>query len=272
MGGLDYTSFVRVTGYNSLLSATDVAYAVTALLEVETQASAVGGEQAAFYIAFDALNTNQSSTSPFSNNASLGHGSCVSDLVNGGALSGNVGIGAGIRLALALQKATYKTAIGLIERNAIVRLRHFRYAFLNCTNQDQRNSAQHNERRTGKEKMDGQAKSSMHLFGKPLALNKLAHFLMEMHRQNGKWTGAKARPLVLLAERPETRTYLVVGFEHIEQSGSFVRNKFGQHFRMTASSMNGSFVFDSFESNVVEVDIKDAQRFVEQLHYFLDSA
>jgi len=36
-------------------------------------------------------------------------------------------------------------------------------------------------------------------FTHPVALNKLALFLVEVHRQNGKWVGAtKARPLILL--------------------------------------------------------------------------
>jgi cell division control protein 45 len=35
--------------------------------------------------------------------------------------------------------------------------------------------------------------------------------------------------------------------------------------------MKGTFRFDSFDSNVVEVDGKDVQRFMEQLHYMMDS-
>ena len=225
MEKLEFTSFVRVTGFNSLLSACDVAYAATALLEAETDKS----DEDAFHAAYDVLN------------ASSAPGVGVSGLVNGGRLDG--GIGAGIRFALGLQKAIYATAVGLVERKAVVRLRHFRYAFLNQAD----------------------------VFGKPLALTKLAHFLMDMHREDGKWTGAKARPLVLLAEKPETEAYLVVGYEFPERSGAFVRNRFGQHFQMTASTMHGAFLFDRFDTNAIEVEAKDAQRFVEQLHYMMDS-
>jgi len=35
--------------------------------------------------------------------------------------------------------------------------------------------------------------------------------------------------------------------------------------------MKGTFKFDSFDSNVVEVDGNDVQRFIEQLHYMMDS-
>lgn len=247
---LEFTSFVRITGYNSLLSACDVAYAVTAMLELETQATKTPED--AFHVAFDALNSNAAPS------VVLSEGSGASSLVNGGSNAGNIGIGAGIRSALILQKNIYSTAVGLVERKALVRLRHFRYAFLHCTNHEANDPAH-------------AADAEDHVFAKPLALAKLAHFLMDMHRENGKWAGAKARPLVLLAEKPSTQSYVVVGYEFLERPGTFVRNRFGQQFEMTASTMQGSFKFDSFDSNVVEVDAKNAQRFIEQLHYMMDS-
>ena len=110
-----------------------------------------------------------------------------------------------------------------------------------------------------------------HLFSKPLALSRLANYLMTMHRENGKWAGNKSRPLVLMAEKPQTGTYLVVGYEYPEREGMPTRNKFGINFELTAKSMNGNIRFDSFDSNVVEVDGGDVQRFIEQLHYLMDS-
>jgi cell division control protein 45 len=94
---------------------------------------------------------------------------------------------------------------------------------------------------------------------------------MDLHRENGKWTGSKSRPLVLMAEKPRTKTFLVVGYEYPETSGDLVKNRFGKSFELTAQSMNGSFRFDSFESNVVEVARADVQRFIEQLHYLMDN-
>ena len=93
-----------------------------------------------------------------------------------------------------------------------------------------------------------------------------------MNRENGKWTGAKARPLVLIADKPRNDTCLIVGYEYPERAGDFVKNSFGKHFEMTAEATNGTFKFDSFDSNVVEVNAGDVQRFMEQLHYLLDSA
>jgi cell division control protein 45 len=200
-------------------------------------------------------------------NGLANEGHDAASLVNGGNLSGNTGIGAGIRTAMSLQKNIISTARGLVDRDDIIRLRHFRYAYLSCTSAGEnqtsrsdiiRSSAKNDERKH-------------HIFAKPLALSRLAHFLMDMHRENGKWTGAKARPLVLMAEKPQTGTYLVVGYEYPERAGNFVKNRFGNNFELTAKSMNGTFKFDSFDSNVVEVNGSDVQRFIEQLHYLMDS-
>jgi len=251
---LEFTSFVRVTGYKSLMSASDASYAVTALLESDTPSA--DSELEAFHIAYDALNSNSCP------NIILNEGHATSNLVNGGNLSGNTGIGAGIRLALALQKSILSTAVSLVERNAITRLRHFRYAYITCTSQEAKGTAVNDE---NEETMD-------HVFAKPLALTKLAHYLMDMHRENGKWTGGKSRPLVLMAEKPATKTFVIVGYEYPEQVGHFVKNQFGKNFEFVAQTMQGSsFRFDSFDSNVVEVEAGDVQRFVEQLHYLLDS-
>lgn len=266
-----------MTGYQSLLSASDTSYAVTALLECETPAStaAAGGKvdedkvmAEAFNIAFDALNPNVAPTIGLNGLANEGHD--AGTLVNGGNLSGNTGIGAGIRLAMSMQRNIISTAVGLVDRNAINRLRHFRYAYLTCTSAGE-NQSNRSEMIRSSTSRGAKDDTPTHLFSKPLALSRLAHYLMDMHRENGKWTGAKARPLVLMAEKPQTRTYLVVGYEWPERQGTVKNNKFGMNFELTAKSMNGNIRFDSFDSNVVEVDSADIQRFIEQLHYLMDS-
>lgn len=275
-----FTSFVRVTGYNSLVSASDTSYAVTALLErdppantVDENSSSQEDEQKAmveaFNGAYDALSPH---CEPISGglNSMNAEGCDSSTLVNGGALSSSVGLGAGIRQAMTLQNSITQLAVGLVERRAITLLRHFRYAYVTSNTvgetQFSRNDifGSNNSNNTGNDKRD-------HIFSKPLALTRLASYLMDMHRENCKWTGSKARPLVLIAEKPKRSTCLVVGFEYPERHGNFIRNRFGKYFEMTAASMNGTFKFDHFDSNVVEVAGADVQRFLEQLHYLLDS-
>jgi len=299
LDNFEFTSFFRITGYNSLISASDISYAVTALLEVEYPATAsskarvvtptqdgTAGDKAdetsaeteeersimhAFNIAYDVLNANGA--------VSLGpigaEGTELSSLVNGGNISSSTGIGAGIRLALNLQNSIIATSVNLLERSAITRLRHFRYAYITCTSEGSygvrgRAGAPSTSTTTRTPKKNHQQQES-HVFAKPLALTKLAHYLMDMHRENGKWTGTKSRPLVLMAEKPQTSTYMVVGYEYPERHGHFVRNRFGEKFELVAKTMQGSFKFDSFDSNVVEVGGNDVQRFIEQLHYMMDS-
>mmetsp|Transcript_28831 Transcript_28831/g.61174 ORF Transcript_28831/g.61174 Transcript_28831/m.61174 type:complete len:917 (+) Transcript_28831:232-2982(+) len=283
---VSYTGFVRVTGYKSLLSASDMSYAVTALLECSATAmDGLSGNDddetlteedkedrdlvQAFNVAFDALNSNGATSSAAITALEGGvEGSDLSNLVNGGSMTGTTGLGAGIRLAMTLQRSIMNTARNLVDRNAIIRLNHFRYAYLQCTSGGSTSGAG-GRVVTPDTSKDGRGK--YHVFAKPLVLTKLAQFLMDMHRENGKWTGTKARPLVLLAEKPRSGTYMVVGYEYPEEAGNVVRNKFGQNFELAAKTMKGTFWFDSFDSNVVEVAGKDVQRFIEQLHYMMES-
>jgi cell division control protein 45 len=265
---IEFTSFKRVTGYKSYLSASDMSYAVTALLECDTPATKPTTDESnlqdeeereaikAFNIAYDALNSNASP------NVILSEGNAVSNLVNGGDMSGNTGIGAGLRLAMSLQRNIIATAVSLVDRKAITPLRHFRYASITCTSQESQGEMADS---------DSQERDMHNVFAKPLALTKLAHYLMDMHRESGKWAGDKSRPLVLMAEKPRTKTYMVVGYECPEHAGTAVKNRFGQNFELAAKTMKGTFRFDSFDSNVVEVDGNDVQRFIEQLHYMMES-
>jgi cell division control protein 45 len=249
----EFTSFFRVCGYQSLLSASDTSYAVTALLEYSPTATDDEDEELlnSFNNAYDALNSNTSPTVGL-------HG--LSSLVNGSDLSGSTGLGYGIRLAMTLQKSIMATAVGLIDRHAITKLPSFRYAYLSSTSAD-----------SNKGGSDSADRDEPNIFSKPLALTRLAHYLMDLNRENGSWTGANARPLILLAEKPKTKTHLVVGYEYPEQHGHFVKNRFGKNFELAAQSIEGTFKFDSFDSHVLEANSENVGRFIEQLHYLMES-
>lgn len=224
------TGFCRVTGYQSLTSASDIVYAITALLECR---------QDAFNTAYDALNAN------------------ASFLVTGETSTHT--LSKGIRLAVWLQKAIFSAAVSLVERKAITRLTHFRYAFLHCTS--------HHGTIEERPQNDGTSPESTktHIFAKPLALTKLANYLLEIHKN--KWTGDKARPLVLLAEDPLNSCYWIVGFSWEK------RNRFGQLFQYTAETLSLETKQVSLDSHSIQVmgGASQAQRFVEQLHYMMDS-
>jgi cell division control protein 45 len=268
LDNLEFTSFFRVTGYQSLLSASDTTYAVTALLESlddPTTAESTEDErlQRAFHTAYEALNSYATPTTLRLHNANL------NSLVSGAA-GGGGGLATGLRLAMAMQRSILTTAASLVERNAITRLSHFRYAYVTCTSNASQEADSEWQPVTSKSASTADRVED-HIFAQPLVLSRLANYLMEIHRENGKWTGSRARPLILASELPRRQTYLVVGYEFPEAAGSVMANTFGNHFELAAQSMQGNFRFDSFDSNVVEVGGKDVQRFIEQLHYLLDS-
>ena len=169
---ISYTGFIRVTGYKSLLSAGDMSLAVTALLECEantnnqntlgkntssTETQLQDGTTSteekenrilmeSFNLAYDALNSNGGNSSSSlieSDGVSclMNEGSDLSNFVNGGDVtSATTGVGAGIRLAMTLQKLIISTAVNLVERKAVTRLSHFRYAYLHVTSHNGTNT------------------------------------------------------------------------------------------------------------------------------------
>lgn len=220
---LEYTSFLRITGYQSVLSAADAAHAAAALLDYGNDKDDM------FNRALDALQSNAAPRVVDLQNED--------NLVNGGNLTGNP-LGYGLHLAMKLQRKIFAAAASLMERNAITSLAHFRYAYV------------------GDEPV----------LAKPAVLTRLAQYLFQLHRVNGKWVG---RPLVLLAKDDDF--YTVAGYEYTEKAGDWVRNRWGQHFALAAQSMTGTFSF-GHDSHVIRVASDDVQRFLEQLHYLMDSA
>jgi len=231
---LFYQGFFRITGYQSFLSAADMAYAISALQELPSSSSKTQDVDdqdqderrtlQCFHQAYDAL-SNTNSTS----------------------------LQSGLRLAKQLQKTIISAAISLDEKNAIVRLLHFRYAYLHhCSSSE-----------------DDAVSSTLSMFSNPLALTRLAHFIVLMKLQQVKQKGNL--PLVLLTEKPNQDKYLVIGYTWNPED-EVVKNKFESLFELAAESMGeGQVKFESFEGNCVEVDKRNVQKFMEQLHYFMDA-
>ena len=295
---LEFTSFVRVTGYSSLTSASDICYAASALLECPTVSARNTSQKQqqqledwdlnCFHTAYDALG-NQAAAAAVASTQTNNRRNTAATLQEG------------IKWAKKLQCLIITTAVGLVKRNAITRLRHFRYAYVTCTSQAMaagnggaaeptvvQSRIEDNPQDNSSSAAANNNHMEYHVLAKPLALTRLAHYLMDMHRANGKWVGeTKTRPLVLLAEQPATSTYLVVGYEMAEKEGQLPANKFGQYFSYVASSFGTNAAannadgdvqqakavarLDSFDAHVVEVDSSHVQKFLESLHYFMDS-
>ncbi len=122
----------------------------------------------------------------------------------------------GLERSMSLQKIIVQQAVSIIERGQVACTPRLRYVFIHS------DSSMNGTCTNG----NGGLETAL---AHPLALVKLATFLINVHHEKGKWAGAKARPLVLLAQRPQT--YLVVAVTVPDSHGSAARNRFGEHFR-----------------------------------------
>ena len=169
------------------------------------------------------------------------------------------------------QAATVSTAVALIKKNALVRLKEFRFAYLHLKGGAAGAPPQAGVGTAGGRDVPGGSCGSTEIFSHPLALHRLAEFLIDMHRENGRWTGpGRSLPLVLAPERAGTGTYLVAGYNFPERHGDVARSWFGADFDQAARSLKGKFVLDrGFDGSVAEVDADMVQRFIEQHHYLM---
>lgn len=146
----------------------------------------------------------------------------------------------GLSLSMSLQRAVVQQAVTMMEKRSLTLFKHFRYAFIRSSETDER------------------------LFTQPMALRKLAAFLIDVHRENGRWAGDKARPLVIMAER--VSTYLVVGVTCPKKAGTVVKNRFGARFQLAAQQIQARARHDGFEASDMEINKEDVHDFIQALH------
>ncbi|GMI21792.1 hypothetical protein TeGR_g11223, partial [Tetraparma gracilis] len=117
---LTYKGFTLVTGFSSTVAASDVCFAMQAIME-----TGKGEDDAArINMALDCMGSGKTSGSK--------EGSDLSNLVNGGNV-GQSGLSYGISVAKSNQQAVMSAAISLVEKSSIVTYKHFRYAYLHAT-------------------------------------------------------------------------------------------------------------------------------------------
>jgi cell division control protein 45 len=199
--GITYNSFFRYNSFKNAVGASDVVYAATSLLEmfrsedynsseskevnpdgsiaasVERE-SAIGGviRQVAFNEAYDCLGIHAKSL-----------------------------LEKGIASALAVQRIIVKRAAVMLEAHeSIVRLNRLYFAYVRQTNSKASDSA---PGYIAENEMDAP-------FSRPMVLQRLGHFIIEVKRNlpkgQGRWAGRKGLlPLILIAEKRDT--FLVVG-------------------------------------------------------------
>ncbi|KAI7869615.1 DNA replication pre-initiation complex subunit Cdc45 [Mucor mucedo] len=239
-----FPSFTRSYGWECCLSASDVVYALSTILETspaaairlgvnvnanwnenedwhtaeESEEDATAHEMKSqrrkwwmknFYTAYDAL----SSPSPD-------------------------GILRGLKLCMKTQKAIVRQGTAIIDKRMAKLLNNFR--FVNIRNGP-----------------------DLSIFQHPLALTKLALFLTDAYREHGK----KSIPFVISSLDEDNNTCLILASTGAPTFGEVRKNTFGLAFEEAAEKTGARISLDSFESSVVQVHDSDIEHFVETLIY-----
>eukprot|EP00698_Gefionella_okellyi_P001285 TRINITY_DN11213_c0_g1_i3.p2 TRINITY_DN11213_c0_g1~~TRINITY_DN11213_c0_g1_i3.p2 ORF type:complete len:268 (-),score=77.47 TRINITY_DN11213_c0_g1_i3:11-814(-) len=208
-----YGSFVKQHNYNMPLSAADVVYAITALLEFGRGPMTTG---------LDVDNVDDLWQSNF-------HDACA-------ALTCSETLQAGIEKAIALQKSVVRAGTAIIVKKQIVRTDFGHYVLLdNAADAD--------------------------VFTHPLALLKLALFLVEALRQH---RGRQQHDLMICVFNEKVRQYLIAGV--MGHTAGTSKNKFGSAYLKASQLTRARVVFDSFDANVISVQREDLQKFMRALH------
>ena len=284
---LVYGSFTRHLGYDNHVSAADVAFSTTALLERPLRYTRAGA--AALRARADAATATESKKQPVGL-AALDHPGTDNAVGAAGTAraadelaerleskarahdaeaweenfnaaydslcfasygSGGSGAGAlrgeGLRHSMSLQRAVVSEGVRIMERRSIINTGPFRYLYL------EKLSDQHAQ-----------------FFTQPQVVRKLALFLITAHRANGAWRGAKSRPFLLGVANDANGTVLLVGATCPEEDGASQgdkRNDFGRSFQQAALTIQARFKNTWFDSSVMEIDYDDRNRFIEALHF-----
>jgi len=206
--GLHYSAFQRTVSFSRKTTAMDVVLAAHALLEEHAGAPLV-------------LEKSSAAATTCGVGASAGGGAEADNVVEASNSEGSEDwsesfwkaydvllgkdeplLARGVDMSIRVQRAVVERAVSLVEKRSLTALKHFRYVTLPMSSSGS----------------DG-------LFTQPIALTRLALYLVEMHRANKKWMGHKARPLVLFAEKD--KSCLVLGVTCPELKG-YAANNFGK--------------------------------------------
>ena len=255
ISSLTYGSFTRQYNWQTCLSASDVVYAIQALMEApmelvisnakdsekenntknsnnkedQTKALAKDAWLVQFYRAYDALDPNH-----------------VSLLLQG------------IQLAMVFQKTIVNQATQLLEKKALISSRSLKFATLTET----------------------VSTTQLSLFTHPMPLFQLASFLMDATASSSS-SKQRQLPLVLAALNRSNDHFLVVGLAQGNRrsfsrrlnttrmiTGTTLAHTFGIVFREAAEHTRAQVRHDRFDTAVIEVYRDDMTRFMEflQLH------
>lgn len=147
----------------------------------------------------------------------------------------------GIELAKDLQKAIVQVGTQIIEKKEVkIANGGFRYVLL-----------------------ENDYLKDIQLFQYPLALQKLALFIMETYKS--KKSRSQDKPLLLLVKNTKKGTSLVIAVMGFTRESNFKRNDFGQRFRRAAEKTGVKTKHDGFDSALIEIKNEDQRPFLDEL-------
>ncbi|KAK8813177.1 hypothetical protein WA158_002769 [Blastocystis sp. Blastoise] len=148
----------------------------------------------------------------------------------------------GIHYAQIQQESIVRFGISIIEKRLIHISEHFRYAIVNDITEE-----------------------DVEMFTKPLILNRLTSFIINVFKNQGKWTGRSALPFILCILNSNTNTYTVLGVP-CSQWGETKLNQFTHFFKLAIDSIKPRNKLDSFSGTIIEIYKDDLLYFIDELH------
>ncbi|KAF9180149.1 hypothetical protein BGZ51_006577 [Haplosporangium sp. Z 767] len=244
-----YTSFTRSYGFRGLMSASDVVYSVTSLLEFSPATSVALGyrsewtadESAAMGNIAIGINGQEEVVGSSSWWHSNFFRACDSLETGGG--EGDQ-LRKGLELCMKIQKAVVRQSIAIIEKQVIISLSTCRVATLK----------------------DG---PDLPIFWNPITLKKLAQFLVYAIREYGGKSGHRSIPLVLAVLKEETQTFIVTGVHGSPIIGEVIPNKFGIVFERISYNEKIPVKHLGFDKSVIEIDRDDMESFMNSIGRYL---
>ncbi|EPX73193.1 DNA replication pre-initiation complex subunit Cdc45 [Schizosaccharomyces octosporus yFS286] len=242
--GLDdviFHSFTRTYGFKCTLSASDVAYAISALLEV----GGAGTFLQAKNVTKEPDMTEEQYLQKFEEEQKQEWLKNFYDAYD--ALDNVNALEKALKLAMDMQRSIVRTGIALLEKRAIKALRSFRIGLIS----------------------EG---PDIRIFQHPLALTKLSLWVSEAIREQEKELGKlKHLPLVLAVMIEEKNSYLIVGTStsaftsNDDEDDGHGHNRFGVAFQEVANMTSATLQMDCFEASVIECKKADLGLFLESL-------
>eukprot|EP01104_Vermistella_antarctica_P015480 TRINITY_DN5101_c0_g1_i1.p1 TRINITY_DN5101_c0_g1~~TRINITY_DN5101_c0_g1_i1.p1 ORF type:complete len:672 (+),score=152.14 TRINITY_DN5101_c0_g1_i1:62-2077(+) len=227
-----YTGFLKHKGFGDPVSAIDVVHSITALMETG-DSDADGGRKGSEEKDDD---ENENDNGAIARGHRDRHQSAAYLALRSKDVSW---LGKGVGRAIEVQLAIVEQCKAMLDKRAVVRIGKFRYALI-------------------------QESRHLHLLKRPMALTRLAQYLMAMMEANtrGQKKPQRPKPIVIGALDADTGRYLVVGVQPRPRQ----HNWLGQKFLEAAERTHSTLYRASFDHSMVSLKKEDITRFVEFLH------